>query len=289
MGLAREKPVPAAIAQDTPLSPENFRRIARVLHEDAGIAMPDAKRQLAHSRLSKRLRRLGMDDFTAYCDLVESKGGAEERGHMLAALTTNVTRFFREPHHFELLEKSVLPPLLDRARRGGRVRLWSAGCSTGEEPYSLALTILSMLPNAADLDIRILATDIDPNVLATARRGLYTARSAETIPERSRKRYVENTDDPGQVRMGDTVRRLVTLNGLNLVRRWPMKGPFDVIFCRNVVIYFDEATQRALWQEFARVLAPDGWLLIGHSERVFGPAAQTLRTAGITAYRKTVR
>lgn len=269
------------------MSSADFKRIARVLYEDAGIAMPEAKLQLAHSRLSKRLRTLRMGSFSQYCALVESEAGQEERKHMLAALTTNVTRFFREPHHFEQLKQTVLPGLIERARLGGRVRIWSAGCSTGEEPYSLALTLLSMLPEANKYNIRILATDIDPNVLATARRGIYRAEGIANIPDAIPKdQYFKPIGDGSQAEASPALKDMITFNELNLVRQWPMGGPFDVIFCRNVVIYFDEPTQSALWQNYARILGPDGWLFIGHSERVFGPAADTLTTAGITSYHK---
>jgi chemotaxis protein methyltransferase CheR len=143
---------------------EDFRTIAAVLHGDAGIYLPDSKATLVYSRLAKRLRVLGLSSFREYCALIQGQNGVDERQAMLAALTTNVTRFFREPHHFEDLRAKVMPALAAKARGGGRVRLWSAGCSTGPEPYSMALTLLSALPDAARHDIKILATDIDPNV-----------------------------------------------------------------------------------------------------------------------------
>ena len=153
---------------------EDFGRIAKMLHDDAGIYLPEAKATLVYSRLAKRLRALGLDSFRDYCTILTEDGGrgAGERQQMLAALTTNVTRFYREPHHFDHLKAKVLPPLLEAAKRGARVRLWSATCSTGPEPYSMALTVLSLMPEAAQYDIRILATDIDPNVVATGKRGV---------------------------------------------------------------------------------------------------------------------
>lgn len=271
---------------DAGLTLAHFRRIARVLHDDSGIAMPETKLPLVYSRLTKRLRTLKISDFQDYCALIESDAGEAERKHMLAALTTNVTRFFREPHHFQELEKTILPPLAQSAKAGGRLRIWSAGCSSGEEPYSIALSLLSVLPDAANLDVKLLATDIDPNVLARARKGTYPDGSVTEIPAALRKRYVTKAPEGDDVQMSESLQQLITFNELNLIRPWPVKGPFDIIFCRNVVIYFDEPTQHELWRNFARVLKPGGWLFIGHSERVFGTACDDLRPAGITAYQK---
>jgi chemotaxis protein methyltransferase CheR len=165
-----------------PLRTEDFRAIAAMLHADAGIALPEAKATLVYSRLAKRLRALGLESFREYCALAAGPEGAEERRHMLTALTTNVTRFFREPHHFEHLRTVALPPLLEAARRGGRVRLWSAACSTGQEPFSIALTVLSAMPDAAGFDVKVLATDIDPVVLAEAREGRYADACVAAVP-----------------------------------------------------------------------------------------------------------
>ena len=150
----------------------DFKAIARMLYEDAGIFLAETKATFVYSRLSKRLRVHGLNTFADYCELVGNKNNTEERMAMLAALTTNVTHFFRENHHFEHLKSTFLPPLLDAAKRGGRLRIWSAGCSIGHEPYSIAMTILSMLPDAGRYDVRILASDIDPNVVATGRAGV---------------------------------------------------------------------------------------------------------------------
>ncbi len=168
---------------------DDFRRIAAILHADAGISLADNKATLVYSRLARRLRALGLASFRDYCALVGGRDGLDERQRMLAALTTNVTRFFREPHHFEHLKAKVLPGLVAKARAGGRVRLWSAGCSTGPEPYSIAMTVLEALPEAADLDVRILATDIDPEVVATARDGVYGEDALSAVPPDMRRRW----------------------------------------------------------------------------------------------------
>jgi len=269
------------------MSDRDFKDIAGMLYADAGIYMPESKTTLVYSRLVKRLRALNLESFRDYCDLIGSTDGADERREMLSALTTNVTRFFREPHHFEHLGARVLPPLLELARRGGRVRLWSAACSTGPEPYSMALTVLGLEPNAASLDIRILASDIDPRVVEEGRRGVYPAAALAEAPVALRKRYFAGVggDERRGLQASEELRRLVVFRTLNLNGVWPMPGKFHVIFCRNVVIYFDELTQQSVWSKFAGKLERGGVLFVGHSERVTGPAAAQFVNDGVTAYR----
>ena len=262
----------------------DFRKIAAMVHGDAGIHLPDAKATLVYSRLAKRLRALGLSSFRDYCELVAGADGLDERQKMLAALTTNVTRFFREPHHFDHLKDKVLPPLLDAARRGGKVRIWSAACSSGQEPFSIAMTILALDPNAAERDIKVLATDIDPNMVREGRGGTYAPHLLDGVPADYMKKFT--TAERGGVRMSDEARALITFNELNLIGDWPMKGKFDAIFCRNVAIYFEDDTQARLWSRFAPLIAPNGALYIGHSERIQGPATPLFRPDGVTTYRK---
>ena len=262
---------------------EDFRSIAGMLYADAGIYLSDDKTSLVYSRLVKRLRELGLENFRDYCKLVASDQGLDERQRMLAALTTNVTRFYREPHHFAYLKSTVLPPLLNAAKRGGRVRIWSAGCSKGQEPYTIAMTILSMMPDAFDRDIRILATDIDPNVLETAREGVYDADEFADVPKPELSRFFRN--EGSVYRATEGMRSLIAFKGLNLIADWPMAGRFDVIFCRNVVIYFDEKTQAEIWKRYASKLQPGGILCIGHSERLSGPAQNHFDTVGTTIFK----
>ena len=202
---------------------------------------------------------------------------------MMAALTTNVTRYFREPHHFDHLRDVVMPKLVDRARRGGRIRLWSAACSNGQEPYSMAITVLQALPEAANLDVKILATDIDPNMVAEGRAGIYREDAITPVPLDLRRKWFKKAAG-GAWEVADELRTLVSFKELNLIGDWPMKGKFDVIFCRNVVIYFDEPTQERIWSRFAPLLEPGGTLYIGHSERVSGPGASLFETTGLTTY-----
>lgn len=263
---------------------EDFRHIAHTLHAHAGIALSEGKAALVYSRLAKRLRVLGLRSFRDYCALIDGAEGVDERQAMMAALTTNVTRFYREPHHFDHLRDRVMPELAAKARAGGRVRLWSAACSNGQEPYSMAMTVLDVLPEAADLDVRILATDIDPNMVAEGAAGVYPDDLLAPVPAASRRHFEPVSGAPGRFSADAALRRLVAFKELNLIGDWPMRGRFDVIFCRNVVIYFDDATQERVWGRFTPILNPGGVLYIGHSERVTGPAAQLLQPAGLTTY-----
>jgi chemotaxis protein methyltransferase CheR len=268
-------------------SDADFREIARIAKANAGIDLAQSKATLVYSRLTKRLRTLGISTFSEYCAMVREND--EERNTMIAALTTNVTRFFREPHHFEHLREEIIAPLADAARRGKRVRLWSAACSTGQEPYSMALAILSVIPEAASLDVRILATDLNPHVVARGKAGLYQKEELQDVPPSLRAKWLEASRDEardGEMRVIDEVRSLVSFRELNLMGSWPFNGPFDAIFCRNVVIYFDRDTQSVIWTRLARLLKDEGALYIGHSERISGPAHALLSADGITTYRK---
>jgi len=284
---SRLSPDEVLASGEYPLSRRDLTEISAMIYADAGIYLNDTKASLVYSRLSKHIRNLGLRGFRDYCELVSSPSGAAERREMLSHLTTNFTRFFRENHHFEHLKSDVLPQLLARAKSGGRVRIWSAACSDGQEPYSIALTILSMMPNAADYDLRILATDIDPKILAQARAGIYDEAALETVAPAMRKQWFRDVDVQGRrkVQVDDRVKKLITYNELNLMAQWPFKGPFDVIFCRNVVIYFDEPTQMRIWSRFAGMLPVGGHLYIGHSERVAGEAKSLFDNIGITTYR----
>lgn len=265
----------------------DFQQIAEFVHGEAGIVLPESKANLVYSRLAKRLRAIGLRSFRDYCALVESSDGIDERQALIAAMTTNVTRFFREGHHFEHLAANVLPDLAAAARRGEKIRIWSSACSSGEEPYSIALTLLSIMPDAGDYDILILASDIDPDILARAQTGSYPAARLADIPLPMRGRWVENdrTDSKPQFQFAEPVRKLIRFRQLNLLKEWPLRASFQVIFCRNVMIYFDLETQNRIWARFADRMTPGGHLYIGHSERV---ATESLpfSLAGQTTYRR---
>ena len=288
MSALARKPAPqqaSLVEGEFAFTAQDFERIASALYERAGIHLTEAKAALVYSRLAKRIRQLGLPDFRSYCDLFESPDGVGETDNLLTALTTNVTRFFREPHHFDHLRDHVLAPMVDAMRAGARVRLWSAASSTGQEPYTMALTLAALVPEAADLDVRILATDIDRRVLKTGQEAIYNETLLDDVPPALRGRGFERMAD-GRWRVRESIRRLVSFRELNLIGTWPMKGPFQAIFCRNVVIYFDEPTQEKVWRRFAPLLAPGGRLYIGHSERI-NPAERAYEPDGLTTYRRT--
>ena len=278
---------PAGSGGEFAFTNDDFVVIARTLYDESGIHLPQSKATLVYSRIAKRLRALGLENFRDYCTLIGSTAGAGEKALMLSALTTNVTRFFREPHHFDHLKAKLLPPLIKAARGGKSIRIWSAGCSSGQEPYSIALTILALAPDARSFDIRILASDINPHVLDTARGAIYPAEEIDCVPPAARRAWMEEVAGSGgtQYRLDTAVRGLVSFRELNLMGKWPMRGPFDAIFCRNVVIYFDEQTQSRIWSRMQPLIAPGGCLYVGHSERVTGPALAQLKVEAVTTYR----
>ncbi len=263
-----------------------FARITALAEAEAGLHIPQTKYSMVEARINRRLRATGLRSFEDYLDLVESADGAEERGNMLSALTTNVSHFFREQHHFDTLRTEAMPALSARLRTGGRVRIWSAGCSTGQEPYSIAITLLGIDPSIETKDIKILATDLDRTVLAAAKAGIYDERQMESVPEGVRARHFRKGEAAGTWEVAPTLRAMLTFRPLNLIEPWPMRTPFDVIFCRNVLIYFAEATQRTLWPKFETALHPGGWLFLGHSERVHDTERANFASAGITTYRR---
>lgn len=276
------------ISDTLTMSDADFKAISDIAYQEAGLVFLPEKAPLVQSRINRRLRKLKIKAFSDYTAFVNSEQGLAERKVMISSLTTNVSNFFREPHHFDILRAEVLPNLLTRARAGERIRFWSAGCSTGQEPYSIAMTILDMAPDAANLDIKILATDIDPNVILTAKQGYYDDRALCDIDTSLQEKYLENVTN-GQksgFQINESVRRLISFRELNLLSKWPISGHFDAIFCRNVVIYFDEKTQLSLWPRFESVTTPGGWLFVGHSERLSDRLDTEFITAGPTAYQR---
>lgn len=278
-------PSPLPPGQNEAISDADFERLGRLAGKLAGLTIPENKRSMVQSRIARRLRKLGRQDVSEYLDLIESNNSREERDAFISVMTTNVSSFLREKHHFDALEQKVLPELLAAAQNGQRVRFWSAGCSSGQEPYTLAMLILRLDPQAASHDIQILATDIDHEILARARAGLYDARDIEIFSDADQQAFFNRPADNDRVEVSEDVKRLVTFRHLNLNGPWPMKGKFDAILCRNVVIYFDGSTQAALWPRFRDLLTPGGWLFLGHSERIANPSALGFRINGVTTYR----
>lgn len=278
---------PQSVSGEFNLSLEQFRDIAQLVERMTGINLPDRKHALVYSRLARRVRSLGMKSFADYCAFVNGTDGKEELFKMAEALTTNVTKFFREDHHFDHFRSKMMPRLANTAKSGGRVRIWSAGCSSGQEPYSIALCILSALPDARSYDIKILATDLNTQVLATGQKGVYSIEDLSSIPTNLRNSWTESSGD--RFEFAPAAKNLISFKQLNLIEPWPMSGQFDVIFCRNVMIYFSQELQSSLWDRFAAKLVDDGMIYIGHSERVVGPATGKLNIEGPTAYRKKLR
>jgi chemotaxis protein methyltransferase CheR len=269
------------------LGEAEFEFIRLVIAENAGIVLGPNKRQLVQGRLARRLRELHLSSFEAYCDHVRSSGPEELVG-LINALTTNVTSFFRENHHFEALASYMLPEAFQRNRQSRRVRIWSAGCSSGEEAYCLAMTALEAMPAGQKWDLKILATDIDSEMVATAQRGVYPLDRLTSVSEERLRRHFRKGvgEHAGTARIHPDVAQLVSFKTLNLMHNWPMNGPFDVVFCRNVMIYFDHATRERLVGRFGQLVTADGYLCLGHSESIHGTGGP-FRLVGKTIYRRT--
>ena len=265
------------------MTQEDFAFLGALATKQTGILFPPHKRNLIYGRLSRRLRAHGFHSFAQYCDLLQGDGAAEELPQMVNAVTTNFTSFFREPHHFEHLVREVIAPYAAQEKKG-RLRIWSAACSLGMEPYSIGMALLECLPNAAQHDVRILATDIDSKVLETGRVGTYALAEHERLPKKY-ERFADAYEKKGEMHVVQSVKDLIRFYHLNLIDSWPMKGKFDAIFCRNVVIYFDKDTKRQLFERLADSLVMGGFLYIGHSENLSG-ISDRFRLVGRTTYQR---
>ena len=265
----------------------DFNRLRDRIESHSGIFLSDSKRDLVYGRLAKRLRARGLTRFSDYCELLES-GNHDELEHFVNALTTNLTSFFREQHHFDHLRDETSKHLLNRLKGGNPVRIWSAGCSTGEEPFYIDMSLAESIPRIENHDSRILATDLDTNVVTHAANGIYDTSVIEGLPDEKRNRWFQKGSgkQEGFIRTSATLRKLIAFRPLNLMGKWPMTGQFDVVFCRNVVIYFDKSTQCVLFNRFADTMQPNGKLFIGHSETLHN-VSDRFASVGKTIYRKT--
>ncbi|WP_051971680.1 CheR family methyltransferase [Massilia sp. 9096] len=260
----------------------DFERVRGLIHQRAGISLADSKQEMVYSRLARRLRALGLESFARYLDDLEAGRMPAEWESFVNALTTNLTSFFRESHHFPLLAEHAL-----KARRahGGQLTVWCSASSTGEEPYSIAMTLCEAF-NTLTPPVSIIATDIDTNVLATAAAGVYPLERVDKLePERLRRFFLKGKGaQEGMVRVRPELRQLISFRQLNLLADgWDVKGPFDAIFCRNVMIYFDKPTQRKILSRFVPLMKPDALLFAGHSEN-FLYVSDALRLRGKTVY-----
>ena len=274
-------------AREFPFTKKDFDFLRRIANERTGIVVNDDKFDMFYARLSRRVRRLGLKGFSQYCELLKRDKDGDEVLELVNAITTNLTAFFRENHHFEYLRDTILPQLQTENRNERRIRIWSAGCSTGEEPYSLAITLKENLP-ATGWDPRILATDIDSNVLSRASKGVYPLERINGIPKpRLRRWFMKGQGkQAGTACLKPEVRSLIDFGQLNLIENWSIDGPMDIIFCRNVVIYFDRESKTKLIDRYADNLKDGGYLFVGHSESLF-KISDRFELIGNTIYRKT--
>ena len=264
---------------DNELTDKDFTLVVKLIQERVGIRLSERKRSMVKGRLARRARELGDPSISAYLERVR-RGDAAEQHEFVNCITTNLTSFFREPHHFDDLS-AVVSEL--RSARRHRIRIWSSACSTGQEPYSIALTLEQAIQGET-WDAKVLATDVDSNVLETARRGYYPNKHLAELSKRHLERFEPSADGLGRT-ASNGLKQLLRFRQLNLLENWPMQGPFDVIFCRNVLIYFDEQLQRQLVDRFIGYLRPGGRLLLGHSESLCGAHPQ-LVSLGKTAFRR---
>lgn len=263
----------------------DFQKMRGMLNRLTGITLQERGREMVYNRLARRLRVLELDSVAAYISLVEGDG-AEAR-LFADSLTTNTTSFFREDHHFTYLSDVLIPGWIDRRSHSKKVRIWSAACSFGQEPYTLAMVLMESDLRASGFDVRILATDIDGGALETARAGIYRADDLKEVSAARQKRWFRRGTGAhdGQVRVAPELKQIITFNHLNLMDPWPVKGPFDLILCRNVYIYFASEVCSKLTTRFGELLPAQGILMLGHSESIVDASAP-FESLGKTIYRR---
>ncbi|GLX76823.1 chemotaxis protein methyltransferase 3 [Thalassotalea insulae] len=269
------------------LTDKEFNFVCQFVYDTAGIVLNASKREMVYRRLTRVIKERKLASFSQYCQLLK-QNPEQEKHYFINAITTNLTSFFREKHHFDYLLSIELPQLLKRNKQQQRIRIWSSATSTGEEAYSIAAIVYeSCKQSLSSWDIKILATDIDGNVLAKGKAGIYDEKRIEDVPSVYLKPYfIKGTgENAHKVKVAQCLRNLLTFKELNLLHQWPMKGPFDIIFCRNVIIYFDKKTQIELFERFYEMLAPGGLLILGHSENL-GHYQQYFKNVGRTIFRK---
>lgn len=270
--------------RDFKFSEKDFKYIRDLIKDRTGIVLAEHKVDMVYGRLTRRLRELNLDAFDDYLSNLESD--EQELVHFVNALTTNLTAFYREPHHFEFITSKLLPQIM-KNKASKRLRIWSAGCSSGEEPYTIAMTVRSIIPANSGWDVKILATDLDSNMVEKGSNGIYTEERVTGLSQQNMKNWVKKGkgDTAGMVKMDDRLREMITFKQLNLMHQWPMKGPFDLIFCRNVLIYFNKETQGMLFDRYADMLVNDGHLFIGHSESMY-KRCDRFKLLGQTIYKR---
>jgi chemotaxis protein methyltransferase CheR len=270
------------------LTDQEFEQISELVYDHCGIDLHDGKKELVRSRLAKLVRKHNVSSFEEYRNRVLSDVSDTMMTELTDAISTNLTSFFREPQHFSFLSERLIPELIRRKdRHSSKIRCWSAGCSTGEEPYTIAITLLESMRTDLQWDMKILATDISSRVLDWARHGLYDEQRVAPVPAAAKNRYLTAHRQQGraQYQVNPLLQKMVVFKYLNLMEPWPFKGPMDFIFCRNVMIYFDKPTQQKLVSRYWDVLDHGGYLFTGHSESLTG-ISHKFRYIQPTIYRK---
>lgn len=275
------------IDREFPFSYEDFNYLRNIVNGRTGIVVTDEKHDMFYSRLVRRIRALHLKNFSQYCDLIKDDKDGQEVIHLVNAITTNLTSFYRESHHFDFLLEKAIPTLIDSATSVRKLRIWSAGCSTGEEAYSIAMTVCESDLTDKGWDIRILATDIDSNVLTHAADGVYSMDRVENMEKQRLQRWFlkGKGEQEGKVRVKPEVHRLIEFAQLNLNSQWSLPEDADIVFCRNVIIYFDKQSKKILIDRIAENLKMGGYLFIGHSESMFR-VSDRFELVGNTIYRK---
>lgn len=254
-----------SVNREFPFTQQDFSHLCQLVNRHTGIQLAEGKEDMLYGRLSRRIRKVGLTSFKDYILLLEKDEDGDEFGEFINAVTTNLTAFFRENHHFDYLKKTLLPALIKKNSASRRIRIWSAGSSTGEEAYSIAMMVAETMPSG--WDVKILATDLDTDVLAHGERGVYDDSRVEGLDKAIVQRwFVKSSKQPGKLRVKPELQDLIHFRKLNLLQDWPMKGPIDIVFCRNVIIYFDMPTKQALMDRYANMLCKGGHLFLGHSE-----------------------
>ena len=263
---------------------EDFDYLRKIVTDTTGIISTEDKYTMYYSRLARRVRKLGLKDFLEYRNYLNQHKETEII-ELVDSVTTNLTSFFRENHHFEFLASTVIPEIIQRGDRS--IRIWSAGCSTGEEPYSIAMTLIQAIPDIASWNVEIFASDLDSNVIAHGQKGVYDANRVDGLDVRILKQFFKKGTgaNDGYVRVNPGLQKMIKFRQLNLLHDWPVREIMDCIFCRNVVIYFDKPTKNKLVDRFANQLKQDGYLFMGHSESLY-KSTERFNLLGKTIYQK---
>ena len=264
---------------------KDFDFLRNITNKKTGIVVSDDKFNMFYARLSKHVRRLGLKDFNGYCSYVKNCND-DEMDELINAVTTNLTSFFRESHHFDYLKNECVPSICSKKPPSQPIRIWSAGCSTGEEPYSIAIAMLECLPSG--YKVNITATDIDTEVLKKAKNGVYQIKNIGGLSNSQLKKWFHKGvgDQDGYIKVKPEIQKMITFKQVNLIENIPFSDYFDAIFCRNVLIYFDKETKESIANKYSKLLDKDSCLFIGHSESLFN-VTEKFKLIGNTIYRKT--